>query len=132
MAGTVAAAFGVGAKVGANVGALVASPGWQHTWHNCALSPQQWFAPSAIFVQLTPLMGLECVDTQLSLKQTSFVTPLWQGKGAGVGALVTAGVTTVGVGATVTGAGAGVGTCVGDAVTAGHDAVSVDEAVIRV
>jgi len=33
--GTVTATFGVGAKVGANVGAwVVASPGWQHTWHN--------------------------------------------------------------------------------------------------
>jgi len=78
-------------------------------------------------------MGFVCVDTQLSLKQTSFLTPLAQGKrvgGAGVGVTTGTGVGT-GVGATVIGAGAGVGTCVGDAVTAGHDAVSVDEAVIR-
>jgi len=65
--GAVATIFGVGEKVGRNVGEGVATPGWQHTWHNSVLLAQQLLAPSPIFVQLAPLMGLVCVDTQLSL-----------------------------------------------------------------
>lgn len=100
--GTVAAVASVGAKVGGDDGAVVfAGPGWQHTWHNELLSAQQVLAPSPIFVQF-PLMGLVCVFTQLSVKQTSFFTPLGHGRRAGgVGTGVATGVTT------------GVGPCTG-------------------